>query len=1309
MEELSLIKERQSPGTPLFLFECRISAEEVFYWSTHDAVVDGCQYEARVLDHSALEHRTIAGDESAFVPRITILLANADQTLSSVTSNQLWKGAEITIRFVVYDLVQDEQACQSVVMLRGTVNAPDVADQKSIRLSVVNRLGAYRSHLPTLRVQKRCPWLFPRTVEERMLAAGSGGPARYSPFFGCGYSPDASNGVGSVSASGPFASCSYTKADCIERGMYDLDSEQRETRRFAGFQYVPVSRFVRGYGDKGVSVSTPYVQDGAGADIVPLAYGTVWTDGLVTVAQSDGNLHRIEVVLCSGPIAGVIKVLVEDVEIPRGIQGRDMTATGWYNLVSHGGRNGSFNLDFADSEGNPAGDPNGGIAVLSIAVPNSMVGRAGVPKVQALVQGIILPTYDVTGSYLGDSFTSNSAWVLLDVLRRSGYREEEIDLASFAQAAGKCDELLSSQDSTGNVVVAARGECNVLLRTARPVADVIRGIQIGSDLTLRYGVTGKLELLVEGALAEQQTDLPLGSNATAPLSGGWPAYEFGDGTAGAFGVLVTQRGEPSLRLFSRSHAETANRLTLEFTDPINDHISDTYSLVDVDDVIRVGQEVRSKLPAVGVTGQAQAFRVCRKVLTKNLRGNLYAEFESTVKAIFLRPGDIITLNVESAGMLRSPFRVLSVAPSFNGEQVRISAQVHDDGWYIGQETEVQTLGGGCGSCSSGEPRPLLGDTVDEDDQPVHSIVEQSAENADGSQEVRLSIGFLVPSGGGPSLGTRPLVSVVPEIQVSGGTINGPRNLYYAISETNVAGQESQLSSTVHAFVPSGVLNASVVLRGIRTTTGALSLNVYRGHDPWQIRRIASGVALTGSWTDLGAASQPLGPPDPHFARARFEWRSEYLPPVAVSSAGATNLVISGGNLTPGTLKNRILRVHAGTGAGQERVIVDNGPADITISPKWNVVPDGSSTICVADAGWNTGGESVTSPVTFQVPNHSGSVIQIRGYGVNGSGVQSRKELSSLVRHTIDGAAGSNHDVDVPPAPTFGLATGTGGYLELGGIGFADLTNVSSISSGTLQIHYLDELNLHEAGTLTEDMTASSETLKYSPASTMAAGSLLQLEGELVRVVDSFAGSIECSVERGAYGTSPTGHLAATPFVRLEQRIVTIPIPRDFFGSPASGDFLYSIPMANSRVVAANLLFTNSKGNSEAAQQTFLELTGGGLRVLSGGQISIQVGGFLAIQSPAAPPILVEGNRAIRDIFAVVQEVPVGAAVVMRLIRGTEDLCELTIPAGSTTSNTVLGTSLPPLLALDEISLNILSVGQGPSTTPGRDLTVTIRL
>jgi hypothetical protein len=176
-----------------------------------------------------------------------------------------------------------------------------------------------------------------------------------------------------------------------------------------------------------------------------------------------------------------------------------------------------------------------------------------------------------------------------------------------------------------------------------------------------------------------------------------------------------------------------------------------------------------------------------------------------------------------------------------------------------------------------------------------------------------------------------------------------------------------------------------------------------------------------------------------------------------------------------------------------------------------------------------------------------------------------------------------------------------------------------------------------------------------------------------------------------------------------RKIFILPFSRDFFGSPSSGSYSCPIYLPEARVASAELFVTNGKGNSPTAVKQFTGTTSEGLRTLSGGQISIQVEGFLAIQSGAAPALVMDAPHSMRDLFAVVSEAPTGAGIELRLRQNEDEICRLTIPTGGTQSNVVDGFGLPPLQAQALLHLDILSVGQTSDTTPGRDLTVIVRL
>jgi len=187
------------------------------------------------------------------------------------------------------------------------------------------------------------------------------------------------------------------------------------------------------------------------------------------------------------------------------------------------------------------------------------------------------------------------------------------------------------------------------------------------------------------------------------------------------------------------------------------------------------------------------------------------------------------------------------------------------------------------------------------------------------------------------------------------------------------------------------------------------------------------------------------------------------------------------------------------------------------------------------------------------------------------------------------------------------------------------------------------------------------------------------------------------------------HNAGTPIYHLQRNVTIVPFVKGFFGSQASGSFGYSIFLPDVRVGTAEFFVTNTIGGSPVAVGAFGATVDQGLRTLSGGQLSIQVEGYLAIQTNAAPPLVIDTTEAARDIFAVVGAAPSGAPVQLQLRQGSTVYCTLTIADGATNSNVVSGFGLPPLSADAALSLDILSVPTAANTVSAQDLTVTIRL
>jgi hypothetical protein len=469
-------------------------------------------------------------------------------------------------------------------------------------------------------------------------------------------------------------------------------------------------------------------------------------------------------------------------------------------------------------------------------------------------------------------------------------------------------------------------------------------------------------------------------------------------------------------------------------------------------------------------------------------------------------------------------------------------------------------------------------------------------------------------------------------------------------------------------------------------------------------RIASDQPVATQFVDNGLPKQLITPADPNFDHANFYWRMELQGETAATIQGATTIGNDSLQMTPNRYRSAVVRITRGRGAGQERTITANTDKALTVAPAWDVHPDASSCWVVAEAGWQFGALSKTPPVQFEVPNRGGETVEIMGKAANVNDIECAGELSTVTRWQIEGSGVS--DSDVPPAPHFGLGLAKQeGGVELSGVSFTDLTNTRTISSATLTLHYWDELSGRPSVGLAAAIAAGDASIALTAAGDAAVGSLVQIDGEVMRVEELQNNGAQYRVTRGMHGSAAVTHNAQATVYPLASKPAIAPFPPDFFGSPYSGSWSYTVALPDVRVASAELFVTNVKGNSPVASICVKDSVDNGLRTLSGGQYSIQVDGFLAVEQHAAPALVVDAPHAVRDVFAILSTAADAPVSLQLDVDGTA-WCGLTIPAGSLVSAAVDGSTLGTLTAKSKMTMSVLSVGQ---TYPGTDLTVVVRL
>ncbi|MEO8131901.1 MAG: hypothetical protein ABI822_32705, partial [Bryobacteraceae bacterium] len=546
----------------------------------------------------------------------------------------------------------------------------------------------------------------------------------------------------------------------------------------------------------------------------------------------------------------------------------------------------------------------------------------------------------------------------------------------------------------------------------------------------------------------------------------------------------------------------------------------------------------------------------------------------------------------------------------------------------------------------------------------------------------------------------------------GGTLLGGSIYYYAVSAVDAVtgnGAESQVSFVVRAATPAGADTCTVTLRELSFSPSTTGFHVYRGTNPTQLLRIAENVDLGPTFTDTGGASTLAAPVDRNFHHANFYWRMELQPEAPVTTHGVNSIGNETLHMLVNDYRGKIVRVTHGKGIGQERLVLTNTATELTVSANWDVEPDATSLFVVSEAGWQFGGLGQSSPVVFEIPNRQHAFIQISGRAANVHDRESAYELSPLTRYEIGGAGTAGGDADVAGPPVFGLSSSGEGFVEVAGVGFEDLANTSTITAASLTIHYFDELSGPPMAALVAGLDASETTFDLTHVTGATVGGLIQVGNEIMLVTALESSGLSCVVTRGSYDTTAVPHSTGDLVYTLQKKVFVMPFVHNFFGTEASGSYSNPIPLQDVRIAAAEMYVTNSRGNSPVTINSYTATVLAGIRTLAGGQLSLQIAGYLAIQADAVPPLVMDNSYSVRDIFATVGQAPTLDDVVLHLKVDSEIYCVLTIVKDHLSSDPIGGFLLKPLAAGAKLGLDVYSVGQTNDSTPGSDLTVTVRL
>lgn len=688
---------------------------------------NGADYYGRILRQEIAATQSMASAGIDMPPSVTLTLADADKyifTNFEGPDGPGFRGAILRLRFTYYDPNpqpgQPSFASDDVQIFVG-VCGPASFDQDTCTVQAISLLNMSLMSLPSLHIQKRCPWVHPDTHEQKLEANTIG-----SWFYQCG---DTDEG---------HTSCARTKAACIANDKWDTNTGQGN---YGGFQYESNPGWSgRAYGGGSEKHTDHEVSVVRYRDFVPLIYGWGWIDAPVINMVGDANYTRFEVLLCYGETIlssqtewaiAPTKVIVNGHFIGFAKPGAEWAdiKNGWWGYSSLGARTGqaTYRLTgFKDNAGHPIGDPFGSMTVICVEVLRSVTESDAQPQVRALWRGARIPQFTLseaqkqrTGGtpvpflgWTGNAVTDGghtettgeyvyrglpTPWVIMDILSWSNWDYMDLDLVSFYTAAEvKAKHLVTYKDQHGNNTFRRKYQCNLILRNPRGVPDILQGLLANCCAILRPGKYG-LEILIKETLASQQPSRIDGSNDSNPhpsrlitgqWSNGYVAYHFDESN-----IKRDDMDRSTLRLVQQSLGDGPNTLGIAFQDQDNGYQIDSVEVVHAADVMRTGQRIPSAAAVDGICHYDQAYKVLATLLAErsmgnplgvpgDTRGTWHFEFLTTARLIHLQVGDIVSFTSHDYGLTNQLFRVSLIQPSTDFSEAFLRISWHEDAWYL---------------------------------------------------------------------------------------------------------------------------------------------------------------------------------------------------------------------------------------------------------------------------------------------------------------------------------------------------------------------------------------------------------------------------------------------------------------------------------------------------------------------------------------------------------------------------------------------------------------------------------------------------
>jgi len=412
---------------------------------------------------------------------------------------------------------------------------------------------------------------------------------------------------------------------------------------------------------------------------IPVIYGERLTGGtrvFMETSGTDNTYLYMAIVMAEGEINDIEEIRVDDkivtfassfsdgtaVEVDSGDSNFYKDSESLIRVEPHYGSDGQSTSSLLSTLSSWGSNHKlSGLCYLAIRLKWNQDAFAGLPKIQAKIQGKKVVAYNSSLQAQSPAYSTNPAWCLLDYLTNTRYGKglttSEIDLQSFYDASVVCATQVTPYSGASDINIF---DTNTALDTSRNILTNVRELIKGCRGYLPYSA-GKYSLIIE--------------------------------TTGSASITLTEDdiiGGYSLTTPDKN--EKYNRVIVGFVDPSRNYQVNEVQYPPIDDsgLPSADQHATMKTADGGfllegrfsfstITSQYQAEEMAEVILRRS-REALSLGITVSLDAYDLAIGDIVNITHSSLGFSAKPFRVLGI--TFNEDfTVGLSLVEHQDSHY----------------------------------------------------------------------------------------------------------------------------------------------------------------------------------------------------------------------------------------------------------------------------------------------------------------------------------------------------------------------------------------------------------------------------------------------------------------------------------------------------------------------------------------------------------------------------------------------------------------------------------------------------